>query len=460
MAGLGAAGGVGCGDDGGDDGPCDPVANRGCSGGKVCEPAVEGDPICAAPLVVRGEVFDLDGGEPIVGARVVALDPNRAPVSAVATSDALGDYTLRVPATRNADGSVVGVDVTLRVDAAGYQAFPGPIRQALPIATGSAVMDDGELVVASALTTIGLLALPPGAGAGVIRGTADVPASRVGVLVVAEPSAGGAGATAIADRDGAFVLFNLSDGDYDVAAYARGVSYAPGAATLTAADRDAEVELDLDPGRATSTVTGNINFANAPVGTGTSVILVVESTFHASTLRGESPPGLRVAVPKASPAFTIEGVPEGRYVVLAGFENDLLVRDPDRTQGGTDIVHVTVVGGDDLALATSFKVTDALATFGPGADGPEAVTAAPVLRFEDDAGEDHFVVEVHDAFGALVWSKEIDKHTSDDPEVPYEGPLEPGMFYQFRAVSYDADDVPLSTTEDLRGVFYYVPAAE
>jgi hypothetical protein len=36
--------------------------------------------------------------------------------------------------------------------------------------------------------------------------------------------------------------------------------------------------------------------------------------------------------------------------------------------------------------------------------------------------------------------------------VSYEGPLEPGMYYQFRTVSIK-DGVPISATEDLRGVF-------
>ena len=41
--------------------------------------------------------------------------------------------------------------------------------------------------------------------------------------------------------------------------------------------------------------------------------------------------------------------------------------------------------------------------------------------------------------------------------VPYGGPMEPGMYYQFRATSWRTPGGmpgPISTTEDLRGVFY------
>jgi hypothetical protein len=38
------------------------------------------------------------------------------------------------------------------------------------------------------------------------------------------------------------------------------------------------------------------------------------------------------------------GVPDGKYVALAAFENDGLVRDPDTSIGGTQIVHLTVSG--------------------------------------------------------------------------------------------------------------------
>src|SRR5262249_17761887 len=143
------------------------------------------------------------------GARVVAVDANGAPVSAVATSGADGTYELGIPTKRTDDGKPTGAKLTLRADAAGYYTFPSGIRQALPIDTSSPAETSKEFVVSSALTDIGLIVLA-GAPTGSIAGTAAVPASRTGVLVAAE--SGGAAFTAIADTSGAYKIFNVPAG--------------------------------------------------------------------------------------------------------------------------------------------------------------------------------------------------------------------------------------------------------
>ena len=68
---------------------------------------------------------------------------------------------------------------------------------------------------------------------------------------------------------------------------------------------------------------------------------------------------------------------------------------------------------------------------------------------------------VLDAFGNEVWTDEIGP-VSGSAVVShvYAGPaLEPGMFYQFRATSFREKTgtwTAISTTEDLKGVFYYL----
>jgi hypothetical protein len=154
-----------------------------------------------------------------------------------------------------------------------------------------------------------------------------------------------------------------------------------------------------------------------------------------------------------SGAWSIERVPNGRYVALAAFENDGLVRDPDTSIAGTDIVHFEVSG--DSVVLDGFKVTEALTVVSPGADEPEAVSGAFDLSWDDDSSEDTYDLTVYDALGELTWELSgIVGPTGNQPVVvPYEGPaLMPGMFYQFRATSIK-DGVPISTTEDLRGVF-------
>ncbi len=445
-----------CGGD--DDSSCDPLAQSGCGEGLVCEEVRDGTPACFAPMIVRGRVFDLADDAAVAGARVVALDENGSPAGAVAISAADGSYELRVPTPRAADGSPEAADLTLRADAPTYQTFPSGIRQALPLDTGSPVLEDGKLIVESALTDLGLIALGAGAGTATIAGTVEAPPSGLGVLIVAETSSGAGGATgytAVADRDGDFAIFNLPAGSYSVTAYVQGASYAPASVEL-AADADERVDLALD-GRALGTVDGTVQIVNAPGGSLTTVLLVVESTFDETLARGFAPPGLRVpgaGLPAdVSGEYQFTGVPAGRYVVLASFENDGLVRDPDTSIGGTSILHIDVVGGQATTV-DGFKVTEALAIIGPGAEGPEAVTGAPMLRWQDDSSEDAYDIVCFDALGDIAWQTSIAGLSGEDPALPYGGPaLQPGMYYQFRVTSMK-DGTPISRSEDLRGVFY------
>jgi hypothetical protein len=456
--GVALAGAAGCG--GGGDETCDPVAGSGCDSGQVCETVQGGEPACFAPVLVRGQVFDLADDAAVAGAHIVALDVNGAAASGVAVSDAAGAYELVLPATRDADGAPVGVELTLRADANGYQTFPSGVRQALPIALAGAVEDeDGRWVVSSALTEIGLLGLPEGAGGAQIFGAVDVPDSAVGALVVAT-GGDGRGYTAVADRSGEYRIFNLPAGEYQVLAYARGLNYTPVDAAV-AAGEEAEVDLAVADEN-TGTVSGTVQIVNAPGGATTSVILVVESTLDEILGRGQTVPGLRAPAPGTAPDVTgdyvLAGVPAGRYVVLAAFENDDLVRDPDLSIGGTSILHIEVQPGMTTTV-DGFKVTEALAIFGPGASAAEAVTGAPTFSWADDSSEASYEIEVIDAFGTVIWEETIPGASGEDPSLAYGGPaLQPGMYYQFRVTSLANDGVPRARTEDLAGVFFVPPA--
>ncbi len=141
------------------------------------------------------------------------------------------------------------------------------------------------------------------------------------------------------------------------------------------------------------------------------------------------------------------------------------MRDPDQSISGTQIVHLTAPDpemGNDLTFSDGFKITEALAIIGPGAEGPEEITTAtPMLEWADDSSEDGYEVNVFDAFGNQVWSTELGSVSgSETITLTYAGPrLEIGMFYQFKATSFRERNGPrtaISTTEGLRGVFYYL----
>jgi hypothetical protein len=449
---------------GGDDDTCDPITQDGCDDDTVCE-VVDGqeEPACFEPVLVKGNVFDLGDDSAIAGARIVGLDANSSPVSSVSISDEEGEYELAIPTTRRADGTPMGYDITLRADAGGYQTFPGGVRPALPVDTTTAVQDSGTgpWVVQTTLTDIGLLA-DENAGTASIHGTAEVPVDRIGTLVVAEGT-DGTGYSAIADRDGDYTIFNLPADDYVVTGYARYVNYDPGEVSL-AADDDAELDLSLND-TAASTVTGSVQFADPGETEGTSIILVVKSTFDDALQRGQTPPGLRAPDPGLAPdlnegdSFSIEGVPEGEYYVLAAFENDSLVRDPDPCIAGTDLVAASVGAATTVSMEQQFKITGALDIYSPGADGPEGISGEPTFEWENDSSEEAYQVLVVNSFGEAVWDTQIDGVPSGHVTLPYGGdPLEPGMYYQLRVTSLrmlSEDPVcKISTTEDLKGVFY------
>lgn len=453
----------------GDGEPCAPMDDSeetpACADGRVCEVSGDGH-ICAAPIEIRGIVFDAVDGSALEGAHITALDTTGSPVGSVSRSDADGRYTLVVRSARDEDGSPAGANTwTLFVVADDYQAFPGGLRPALPIDADDATKIEGtesdgsaRWVLENPSTDVGLLQLPEDQRggrtvSGVVEG--DSPG---GTLVVAEGERSPA-RYAVADSTGAYTVFDVPAGPHTMVGYRGGLDVLP--ATI---DGDADIDdADLVAGEpATATVRGTVNIVNAPGGRSTSVVLVPASTYNDNLERGPVPPGLRAPRAPQAPSidgeFEIDGVPPGRYTVLAALENDTLVRDPDTTIAGTDTVEIEITDAG-VDLSDSFKVTEGLAVISPGAETPEHVSGSPTFVFADDSSEDRYEVVVFDALGERVWDdlQVPGVSGSDVVEVPYGGPpLTPGQYYQFRATSIRETPnsiTPISRTEDLRGVF-------
>lgn len=458
---------------------CDPAdANSKCAGNLACAELQAGGYACYPPVLVKGKVFDSASKAAVGSAQIMALDAQATAITDIAISTAEGTYTLPVPVQRDADGApIANYLFTLRAAAKDYQTFPGGLRTSLPLSSSDAEKKEDGYNLQITLTDIALIALPDDQkGQQSITGKVVADAQSAGVLVVAEDAMGTTGHSAITDKSGAYTIFNVPDGTYKVRGYAAGLQLTPADAAMSGM---ALTGIDLAKSAdALGTISGSVNIVNPGTGMATSVVLVVASTFSDTFVRGEVPRGLRTPLtgtPNVTGAFEIKDVPAGKYKVLAAFENDDLVRDPDPNISGTQIVEVDMPSpGMPTPLATSFKVTGALAVIGPGKDEAQAVTAPPMLEWADDSSEEFYTVVVYNAYGDLVWCRSDDaalKCTggsipavsgSEKVSVQYDGPMEPGMYYQFRATSWRApggQPGPASNTEDLRGVFYVDAAA-
>ncbi|HEU4535034.1 MAG TPA: hypothetical protein VFS00_12995, partial [Polyangiaceae bacterium] len=175
-----------------------------CAAGQACEEVEGGEPLCFAPVAVRGKVLDAVTLGPVAGARVTARDGAGVVTSSVATSGPDGAYEITLSAKRAPDGTPRPTLYTLRGDASAYATFPGGIRPALPfdLAAAKAPAAAGApYVYEDATTTIGLLALPSAQGFGTVRGF--VRGERPGGTLVALGASSG-----VAGPDGEFTVFN------------------------------------------------------------------------------------------------------------------------------------------------------------------------------------------------------------------------------------------------------------
>ncbi|HEY0838832.1 MAG TPA: hypothetical protein VGD74_01465, partial [Vulgatibacter sp.] len=412
-----------CGDDESSSKPCTVGDPGTCSVGFVCEPiAGKEEPDCFAPVELRGRVFDLDDEAAIAAARVHAEEAGGRPVGDVATTDFDGNFTLRIPSVRkDASGAPVGQAIRLGAAARDYVLFPSGLRVSLPIDTAKAEKaPDGAWVIRGSQVSIGLDPLPENArGRAAIFGKVEAPKADNphGTLVVAE-SWDGTLIEGRADASGAYALFNVPDGSARVSAWRRGANYDTELVDVEQADVAVDIGLSLGSQK-TATLGGSVAIVS---GNGaTSIVIALLSTFDHELARGTLVPGLRAPEPGVAPnvsgAFQIDGIPDGNYVVLAAFENDGLVRDPDPDIAGTQIQRITVSNGE-VGVTPSFKVTSAVKMVGPGAgDSVETISGTPTFRWEAYPSAKSYLLELFDTYGRRIWDTTVAKTSVD-----YAGP--------------------------------------
>jgi len=271
----------------------------------------------------------------------------------------------------------------------------------------------------------------------------------------------------VTDVDGSYVLLNVPDGTWDLAALAHGLTRGEVTGVEVAGGGDvtgADMVVSTDPA---GSVSGSTNF----VAGGESPASVV--LFHPGT--AEAVPGLRV---ETDGAFLIEDVPDGEYDVYATYDNDCNVRDPDPQLAHTAVLRIEVAGGP-VTIDDTFNITDAVPVTGvwgvePCDHGDSSIIIVsygldetPVFTWSDyPSSTQGYAVEVVDVFGNIVWGGfdtdgapfvQLPAHTT---EVTYDGdPLEAGLNYRWSLWALGNDSSSplgfriISTTENLRGLF-------
>lgn len=432
---------------------CDVSDPNTCRTDQVCEQVEGGKSQCFAPVFVNGQVFDLSNSAGVAGAQVLATDENGAPIGVPVTSKSDGTYSMRVPATRSNDkGALAAKKLMLRSQAKNYVPFPSGARISLPIdlTTATRAGENEAWILSSELTGIGLSPVSASElGLPTVSGTIEAGAA---VLVVLEQGTA-RGRSTLAAPDGSFSFFNVPPGDATISAYRRNQNYTP--ATVTVADVDVTGVTLARAAAVPASLSGSVQLVAGANGDGTSVVLAVESTFIEALGRGEVPPGLRApgtGAPDITGAWSITGIPDGKYVVLAAFENDDNVRDPDQGISGTDLVHIVVAGGSLTgASSPQFKVTGSVKMVSPGAEGIDETSATPTFTWKKYSNADAYTLKVFNALGDLIWTFEIpDGGTTS---AAYAGPaLAVGQTYQWRLIA-NRNGGPTSFTEELRGLF-------
>ncbi len=443
---------------------CDPTLPDACDDGYTCEPISDqgNRTACVTKVYLKGKVLDLTTDAAVKDALVMAQNTTDGSGTDVAKTASDGSWKLEIRVPRNSHGDpATGAIYILYASAKNYLPYPSAFRPAIPVTLTQfdpETADDPHSAwqFSSPLTDIGLLPVKENEkDRPSISGTVSDAGS--GALVVAEcatpPCPYG-----YTDKQGGFTIFNVAAGDYTVAAYRKGLYRERKSVTVASSDVK---DITLGPvDFAGGTVTGSVNIVNAPGGSQTSVVLIPESTFHETLVVGIIAPGLRAPEPPIAPnitgSFSITGIPEGRYVVLAAYENDGLVRDPDPNIAGTQIVHFEISATETTKQLESFKVTEALAVVKPGATGPEEVSGIPIFEWADDSSEDAYTFKLYNTYGDLVWEKDLPGESgSETVTLTYEGPaLQSGMYYQWKVTSIRKGG-PISTTEDLLGIFFF-----
>jgi hypothetical protein len=388
--------------------------------------------------------------EGIAEARIILLDAESEPVDTYVT-DANGNV--------NQSELLIG-DYQLKVSAQGYNSSPPPRVPPLPVKIYA-----GQ----TSTVTIELFPIDPNLIVGAISGKVSSGNNPVaGALVIADGDWDSY--TTISAADGSYVLYNVEEGFADVTAYINGLNFPTLSGVIVTADTTTTDQDLVASDVANGTISGNVQFVAGGI-TQTSDITLIDLVTR------EVIPGMRVYT-DVNDNYTMSGLPDGNFEIIASMMNDGNVIDPDEAVTQGDPL-VTVTNGIATPLTRSFKVTGAVVMDTPAPPVNNEVpvlTATPTFTWHSESSyssANDFAIEVINGSGETVWGgfggldpvEGIPTVTvpGGTYTINYAGPeLQSGRYYQLRIYAmkddFDAILYPngyklISVTENLDGVF-------
>jgi hypothetical protein len=295
----------------------------GCGGGGSSAPPPTGE---LNITIVDGTTADPQEG--IAEARVILLDAESEPVQTYVT-DANGIVS---------QSELLIGDYQLKISAQGYNSSPPPRVPPLPVKIYS-----GQTTT----VTIELFPIDPNIIVGAISGkvsSGDNPVA--GALVIADGAWDSY--TTISAADGSYVLHNVEEGSANVIAYIKGLNFPTLSGVIVTADTITTDQDLVASDVANGTISGNVQFVAGAITQTTDITLV-------DLVTREVIPGMRVYT-DANNNYTMNGLPNGDFEIIASMLNDGNVIDPDEAVIQGDPL-VTVTDGIVDPPTRSFKIT-------------------------------------------------------------------------------------------------------
>jgi len=364
-----------------------------CEGALVCEPAVAGGSICGVPFIVAGRAVDAASGLGVANATVLLIDEQELAVTDLVTTAADGRFEVTLSVARGAGGIPSDASKpTLRIDATAYASHPNLIEDALVVvpSTAARAVDSTSYKTPESDVTARLVPYNPGGTVHTISGRVTATTAS-GQLIVAHGTAS-MRPTALSDRDGDFVLFNVPAGMHDVQAYRVGSSGTPLSVDVSSADATG---VSLVTTTTTGSVSGTILFVSSPFPASVTMRLAVADGFVGAFLRGPFVPGVAVST---SGSYSLTGVPFGDFVVVASDDNDGVIADPD-TSLGSSYPQVSIASSSNVMLGGTIRITPAVHLIDPAGPTTMQMGVTSPFRWTDVSGEQAYVVQIYDATG-------------------------------------------------------------